>query len=154
MQRPHFFGALMLKPSHAVLALVLACAPLLSAHAAPAVPYQGKPLDTITMSSGIRIEIFEKGGGRTPRANSTVRVNYLGRLQNGAVFDSSFARGEPVTLALNEVISCWRVALQQVAAGSRVRILCPAHTAYGGRGAGPIPPDANLTFDVELLAAN
>ncbi len=144
----------MLKSARIILAIGIACGPFLVANAAPKVPYEGKPVNTITMSSGIRIEVFEKGSGKTPTANSTVRVNYLGRLQSGAVFDSSFARGVPVTLALNEVIPCWRVALQQVPSGSRVRILCPAHTAYGQRGVGSIPPDANLTFDVELLAAN
>jgi FKBP-type peptidyl-prolyl cis-trans isomerase FkpA len=92
------------------------------------------------------------GKGAKPAASSTVKVHYEGKLADGTVFDSSYKRGEPISFPLRGVIPCWTEGVQQMAVGGKAKLLCPANTAYGSRGAGGvIPPNAVLTFTVELL---
>jgi len=62
------------------------------------------------------------------------------------------ARGEPITFPLSGVIKCWGEGVQQMKVGGKSRLVCPADTAYGDRGAPPkIKPGATLVFEVELL---
>jgi FKBP-type peptidyl-prolyl cis-trans isomerase len=92
------------------------------------------------------------GSGAHPLPTDTVRVHYHGTLRDGTVFDSSTERGTPAVFPLNRVIPCWTEALQRMSPGGKARVVCPASTAYGDRGAPPhIKPGAALHFDVELL---
>lgn len=87
-----------------------------------------------------------------PTAEDRVKVNYEGKLVNGNVFDSSYARGEPIEFKLNEVIPGWTEALQLMKPGEEFLIYLPPEIAYGARGAGEdIPPNSTLIFKVELL---
>ena len=70
---------------------------------------------------------------------------------DGEVFDSSVDRGEPARFPLNRVIPCWTEAVQQMEVGGKAQLVCPPESAYGAQGAGPIPPNSTLHFDVELL---
>jgi FKBP-type peptidyl-prolyl cis-trans isomerase FkpA/FKBP-type peptidyl-prolyl cis-trans isomerase FklB len=82
-------------------------------------------------------------------------MNYVGRLINGKVYDSSSERGEPATIALGLVMPCFTEALQLMKVGGKSRIVCPSELAYGDRGSLPyVLPGATLEFDVELLAVN
>jgi FKBP-type peptidyl-prolyl cis-trans isomerase FkpA len=82
-----------------------------------------------------------------------VKVNYRGTLADGTEFDSSYRRGQPAEFPLNRVIPCWTEGLQRMKAGGKAKLTCPPAIAYGSRGAGGvIPPNATLTFEVELLA--
>jgi FKBP-type peptidyl-prolyl cis-trans isomerase FkpA len=82
-----------------------------------------------------------------------VTVNYEGRLMDGTVFDSSYARGEPATLLLAEVIPGWTEGVQLMPVGSKFRFYLPSDLAYGPQGAGDqIAPNSVLIFDVELLS--
>jgi FKBP-type peptidyl-prolyl cis-trans isomerase FkpA len=109
-----------------------------------------------TLPSGVRILHLTKGTGPHPTADSNVTVNYRGTLlATGAEFDSSYKRGQPASFGLRGVVPCWTQALQRISVGGKARVLCPAATAYGARGAGGvIPPNANLVFDIELLSVN
>jgi len=82
-----------------------------------------------------------------------VEVHYHGTLADGTVFDSSVDRGRPARFPLNRVISCWTEGVQMMKVGGKARLVCPPAIAYGSQGTpgGPIPPDATLTFEVELL---
>ena len=94
-----------------------------------------------------------QGSGPMPTAADTVRVHYAGRLASGLEFDSSIARGEPATFPLNGVIPCWTKGVAEMKVGGKATLVCPPDMAYGASGIpGAIPPDATLTFDVELLA--
>lgn len=105
-----------------------------------------------TLPSGVVVEHLKQGEGASPSATDVVKVHYRGTLENGTEFDSSFKRNEPATFPLNRVIPCWTQGVQKMKVGGRARLTCPSATAYGPRGAGGvIPPDAKLTFEVELL---
>jgi FKBP-type peptidyl-prolyl cis-trans isomerase FkpA len=92
-----------------------------------------------------------EGDGASPTASDEVRVNYEGRLADGTVFDSSYARNEAITFPLGGVIPCWTQGVAQMKVGGKATLVCPPEMAYGSSGTGPIPPNATLTFDVELL---
>ncbi len=103
------------------------------------------------LSNGAVIQITKKGKGKQPKATDKVKVHYEGTLLDGTVFDSSVKRNQPAEFALNQVISCWTLGLQEMKVGSKAKLYCPPATAYGDRQAGPIPAGSLLVFDVELL---
>ncbi|MBR0459941.1 MAG: FKBP-type peptidyl-prolyl cis-trans isomerase [Victivallales bacterium] len=110
-----------------------------------------KPGVTVT-ASGLQIQVLTEGTGRSPKATDTVRVHYEGTLINGKVFDSSYARKQPIDFPLNQVIPGWTEGLQHAKIGGKLRLVIPSDLAYGKQGAGAdIPPDSTLIFTVELL---
>jgi len=106
----------------------------------------------IKTPSGAVVTTLKPGTGPSPAVTDKVKVHYQGTLTDGTVFDSSIQRGEPITFPLNGVIKCWTEGVQQMKVGGKSRLVCPADTAYGDRGAPPkIKPGATLVFEVELL---
>lgn len=98
----------------------------------------------------LRVDTIAPGTGRIPTEEELVLVNYTGRLADGTVFDS----GQGVVFFVNQVVPGFAQGLQQMRAGGRYRIFIPADLAYGANGTGPIPPNSDLTFEVELIATN
>lgn len=111
----------------------------------------GKREGVVTTASGLQYEVVKAGEGAQPKAEDTVTVHYTGTLVDGTVFDSSRDRGEPATFALNRVIPGWTEGLQLMKVGGNYKFYIPAELAYGDRGAGTIPPNSVLIFDVELM---
>jgi len=106
----------------------------------------------VRTDSGLIYIEKQAGHGESPKADSTVKVNYEGTLRDGTVFDSSIKRGTAFTTRLSGVIPCWTEGLQKMKVGGKARLVCPANIAYGDRGAPPhIKPGAALVFDVELI---
>lgn len=102
--------------------------------------------------SGLVYESLKDGTGAQPNAQSNVQVHYRGTLADGREFDSSYKRGEPATFPLNRVIPCWTEGVAKMREGGKAKLTCPPEIAYGSRGAGSaVPPNATLTFEVELL---
>lgn len=99
----------------------------------------------------LTIETLQEGSGPSPAATDTVKVHYHGTFPEGGVFDSSVDRGKPAEFPLNRVIPCWTQAVQTMKVGGKMRVTCPPHLAYGERGSGPIPGNATLIFEIELL---
>jgi len=108
---------------------------------------------SVTSSSGLRYTSLKEGTGASPQAADTVRVHYRGTFPDGKEFDSSHRRGQPAQFPLNRVIRCWTEGVQMMKVGGKAQLICPPAIAYGERGTpgGPIPPNATLHFEVELL---
>lgn len=105
-----------------------------------------------SLGGGLYYKVLKAGDGAKPSADSQVRVNYEGRLIDGTVFDSSYARKEPSTFGVGQVITGWQIALKAMPVGSTWEVYIPHYYAYGERGSGSkIPPYSALVFKVELL---
>ena len=104
----------------------------------------------MTTASGLQYQVVKAGKGAHPTATSTVKVHYQGSIPEGGIFDSSLGR-EPVTFVLNQVIPGWTEALLMMPVGSKWELVIPSDLAYGSRATGPIPANATLVFEVELL---
>ena len=104
-------------------------------------------------ASGLVYRSLKDGSGATPAATDVVRVHYRGTFPDGREFDSSIARGQPAEFPLNRVIKCWTEGVQLMKVGGKAQLVCPPAIAYGERGTpgGPIPANATLHFEVELL---
>ncbi len=103
--------------------------------------------------TGLVYKSIKDGSGASPVATDVVKVHYRGTLQDGTEFDSSHKRGQPAEFPLNRVIKCWTEGVQKMKVGGKAQLTCPPGIAYGERGTpgGPIPPNATLNFEVELL---
>jgi len=112
----------------------------------------GKKAGVKATASGLQYEVISLGTGQKPKTSDTVKVHYEGKLIDGTVFDSSIARGEPVTFPVDGVIPGWTEGLQLMPVGSKFRFFIPSELAYGEEGAGDvIAPNSVLLFEVELL---
>ncbi|AEY00809.1 FKBP-type peptidyl-prolyl cis-trans isomerase FkpA [Oceanimonas sp. GK1] len=101
--------------------------------------------------SGLQYEVLTEGEGDKPAAEDVVTVHYTGTLVDGTQFDSSVERGEPASFPLNQVIPGWTEGVQLMPVGAKYKFYIPSALAYGETGAGSIPGNAVLIFDVELL---
>lgn len=136
---------LSIRPLLATVALSTLCGLSLTAQA-------NSPAATQTLPSGVVVTHLTAGSGAQPSPSSVVKVHYEGKLKDGTVFDSSYKRGSPAVFPLNRVIPCWTEGVQTLKVGGKATLQCPAKTAYGASGAGGvIPPNADLTFTVELI---
>jgi FKBP-type peptidyl-prolyl cis-trans isomerase len=111
-----------------------------------------------TTESGLQYEVLKAGTGASPKKTDVVRVHYHGTLIDGKVFDSTTQatggeKKEPAEFPVNRVIAGWTEALQLMKVGDKWRLVIPSKLAYAERGTpgGPIPPNAVLVFEVELL---
>ncbi|MEJ7586111.1 MAG: FKBP-type peptidyl-prolyl cis-trans isomerase [Ferruginibacter sp.] len=109
----------------------------------------------ITLPDGLQYEVLKKGEQNSPmpRLQDTVVVHYAGTLINGEKFDNSYDRGEPLSIAVNGVITGWKEILQVMHIGDKMKVFIPSDLGYGDRGAGAnIPGGSTLIFEMELLA--
>jgi peptidylprolyl isomerase len=113
-------------------------------------PVAGEPTFSET---GLGIIDIETGTGATPEAGQTLAVHYTGWLSDGTKFDSSLDRGTPFefALGLGQVIPGWDEGLATMNVGGIRRLILPPELAYGEAGRPGIPPNAELTFDIQLL---
>jgi FKBP-type peptidyl-prolyl cis-trans isomerase FkpA len=127
--------------------VALAAACIVSSSALAQAPAPAAP------ASGLIYKSLKDGSGAQPAATDVVRVHYKGTFPDGKEFDSSHKRGEPTQFPLNRVIKCWTEGVQKMKVGGKAQLICPPDMAYGARGTpgGPIPPNATLHFEIELL---
>lgn len=113
---------------------------------------------TVTTASGLKYEEMKVGTGPAPKAGQFVSVHYTGTLKDGTVFDSSRERGKPIEFPLGQgqVIPGWDEGILSMKQGGRRKLMIPSKLGYGAEGTpgGPIPPNAELTFDVELVGVS
>lgn len=104
-------------------------------------------------TTGLVVQDVVVGTGAAAKPGDTVTVNYTGKLDNGTVFDTSIGRGPfSFVLGAGQVIPGWDLGLQGMQVGGKRTLIIPPEMAYGAQGVGPIPPNATLTFEVELLS--
>ncbi|MGI8841355.1 MAG: FKBP-type peptidyl-prolyl cis-trans isomerase [Caulobacteraceae bacterium] len=103
--------------------------------------------------SGLQYRILRSGPpeGLRPKPADEVKVNYEGKLLDGQVFDSSYARGTPAVMTVRDVVPGWTQALELMRPGDEWLLYVPPSLGYGDKGAGPIPPGAVLVFKLELI---
>nr|MBP7471957.1 FKBP-type peptidyl-prolyl cis-trans isomerase [Prevotella sp.] len=106
----------------------------------------------VTLPSGVQYKVIKEGKGVMPKDTSTVKVNYEGKTIDGKVFDSSYKRGQAITLKANQVIKGWTEALVHMPAGSIWEVYIPQNLAYGDREQGNIKPFSTLIFKIELIS--
>lgn len=125
--------------------------PTLSLAVSPTKP-QTTPIPTFGPVTELKVEDTKVGTGAEVKSGNTVTVHYIGRLTNGEVFDSSVGRQPFATvIGMGQVIKGWDQGILGMKVGGIRRLIIPPDLAYGSQGAGSIPPDATLIFDIELL---
>jgi FKBP-type peptidyl-prolyl cis-trans isomerase FkpA len=106
---------------------------------------------TATAPSGLRLQTLKAGTGPSPTDADIVQLHYTGKLAaDGSVFDSS-AGGEPAVFPVQGLIPGFTEGLKMMHKGGKYRLFIPAALGYGAEQAGPIPPNSDLVFDVELI---
>ncbi len=109
------------------------------------------PTALTTTSSGLQYAVLRNGTGTKANSNtSSVTVDYKGWLDNGTIFDSSYARTSTSTFALNSVIAGWTEGLKLVGAGGKIQLRIPPSLGYGATGQNSIPGNSTLNFIVEV----
>jgi peptidylprolyl isomerase len=108
---------------------------------------------------GMKVEILQQGSGAAAKTGDLVTVNYTGTLLDGTKFDSSLNPGRTpfqFTLGQNRVIQGWELGVLGMKVGEKRKLTIPPELAYGETGTpgGPIPPNATLNFEVDLLGIN
>lgn len=113
----------------------------------------GKKPGVQTTESGLQYQVITAGTGPKPTASDIVRINYKGTLIDGTVFDDSSKHDGPAEFPLSQVVPGWKEGVMLMPVGSKYKFWIPAELGYGAQGTpgGPIPPNAALIFEVELL---
>ncbi|MEO1528440.1 MAG: FKBP-type peptidyl-prolyl cis-trans isomerase [Planctomycetota bacterium] len=110
------------------------------------------PTTFTTTESGLKYRITRKSDRTKPSSAGDVKVQYVGKLEDGTVFDNSYTRGDGVIFSLGEVIKGWREGLPLVGEGGMIELEVPPELAYGESGKPPrVPPNATLLFTVEVI---
>ena len=121
-------------------------------------------------SSGLYVVVKKQGRGAKVKNGSKVRVNYVGRLLDGSIFDCNLedvARKNGIyfdgieykpfefIVGKSEVISGWKEGLLGQPSGSELTLIIPSELAYGERGSGEmIPPNSPLAFDITIVSVD
>jgi peptidylprolyl isomerase len=110
--------------------------------------------NVITTADGLQMQDLTVGTGQEVKSGDTVTVNYVGTLENGTKFDSSYDRNQPFTtqIGVGQVIKGWDEGIVGMKVGGKRKLIIPASLGYGSQAAGSIPPNSTLVFEVELLS--
>ncbi|NYI42568.1 FKBP-type peptidyl-prolyl cis-trans isomerase [Demequina lutea] len=121
-----------------------------AANGAPSVDFAGaiKP-------EGLVVEVLEAGDGAAVVEGQQITVHYAGWLWDGAKFDASWDRGEPISfgIARGSLIDGWVEGIVGQPVGSKLLLSVPPEKGYGARSMGPIPGGSTLVFAVDVLEA-
>lgn len=102
---------------------------------------------------GLKVLVERDGTGNPLRRGEPLSVHYIGMLTDGTAFDNSFERKEPLAfpVGVGQMITGFDEGLMLLRHGARAYIYIPYDQAYGENGQGPVPPQADLVFYVEVL---
>jgi peptidylprolyl isomerase len=144
-----------MRPRYALALVALAAVVVYSADRGAAGEKKEK---VVTTASGLKYIDEKMGTGKAAKKGDRVEVHYTGLLKDGKKFDSSRDRGKPFRFPLGsgKVIKGWDEGVQGMKEGGKRKLIIPPELAYGAegvvvKGKTIIPPNAELTFDVELI---
>lgn len=111
------------------------------------------PVAVRTTGEGLKVEDLKLGEGKEATPGRRITVHYTGWLTDGTKFDSSLDRNRPFRFSLGarQVIRGWDLGVVGMKVGGKRKLTIPPELGYGDRGAGTIPPNSTLVFEVELL---
>ncbi len=95
----------------------------------------------------VKVETLIAGSGASPTIEDVALINYKGTLPDGKVFDEQ----KQAVFPLQGVVPGFTKALMQMQRGGKYKVLIPSELGYGDKQAGPIPPNTDLTFEIELI---
>lgn len=109
--------------------------------------------DFTVTESGLKYYAITEGSGAAPKAGDTLSLNYSLWLEDGTLIDSSFMRGQPLPVVIGSggTIPGFEEGLLLMKEGGKAQLIVPPDLGYGAAGGGPIPPEANLIFEIEIL---
>lgn len=107
----------------------------------------------MTVTQELHITEIQEGDGKAVVKGALITTQYTGWLADDREFDSSWSRGKPFqcVIGTGRVIKGWDQGLMGMRVGGKRRLQVPAHLGYGERSVGSIPPNSDLTFEIELL---
>jgi len=106
----------------------------------------------VELPSGVQYRIIEEGEGPRPGLDSQVQLHARSSKVDGIEIDSSFARGVPIEIRIDETLPGWQEVLPLMKQGSTWQIFVPPELAFGQRGQPPVVgPNEALMFDLKLL---
>ncbi|MBI3485551.1 FKBP-type peptidyl-prolyl cis-trans isomerase [Candidatus Daviesbacteria bacterium] len=102
----------------------------------------------------LKIEDLKSGDGVEVGSGDYITIHYLGKLENGKKFDSSYDRNKPfkTRIGVGEVIAGWDMGVIGMKVGGKRKLTVPASLAYGNQVIGSIPANSTLIFELELLS--
>jgi len=131
------------------IALAVVAAFLLAMQSEPALAREARGGDVVTTATGLKYKVLQPGqGGQHPGDTDVTLINYQGRLLNGTTFDQS---QQPTPMPVSGVVPGFAEALKLMTKGEKARFWLPPALGYGAEAKGPIPANATLVFDVELV---
>jgi FKBP-type peptidyl-prolyl cis-trans isomerase FkpA len=121
-----------------------------SGDSAKLIAFAGDSIPLTKDSTGLYYHIIDSGSGNKPVFSSTITVNYVGRLMNNTIFDSA-SKTNLMGAGLYNLIPGWQIGMPKIAKGGHIQLFIPSALAWGCTGYGPVPANAPVYFDVELL---
>jgi FKBP-type peptidyl-prolyl cis-trans isomerase len=105
------------------------------------------------MNTELKVTDTLEGNGKEAMNGAMIHVHYEGFLEDGRKFDSSLDRNKTFSFVLGagRVIQGWDQGIVGMKEGGKRTLHIPAALAYGERAIGPIPPNSNLIFNVQLV---
>lgn len=117
--------------------------------------------DTVYCKSGLHYIKLKEGNGIKPIDGQRVRVSYVGKLENGEIFEA-LENGDVFMFKIGDpgIIQGWNEGFKLMSEGEKGILIIPPFLAYGTKGAKDpfgekeylIPPNATLTYEVELIS--
>jgi FKBP-type peptidyl-prolyl cis-trans isomerase FkpA len=100
-------------------------------------------------ASGMYYQVIQAGTGPIASSSSLISVKYTGKLLDGTIFDQQVNPTQPYQLS--GFIPGWQLGIPLIQEGGILKLIVPSALAYGCKGGGPIPGNAILYFEIELV---
>lgn len=103
--------------------------------------------------SGLKYLDLQVGTGNNPREGQQITVHYIGKLEDGTIFENSYRQQKPLTFTLGDesILKGWNEAILTMKKGGKRIVVIPPELGYGNRRVRDIPPNSTLIFEIEVL---